>query len=256
MANVNKSFDQFIKNKLVNHEEKLPTQAWEKLNLQLNQKDRKTPFLYLKIAASLLVILGMAYLILTSAPDDEVFQNTNYQADNTPFKSEEVEASKNEIPTDDPTLEKVELLDTKTTNQINNEKESKELEISTKSKKTPIFQEEIDTKQLIASIQEKLDQSLTTVDFEKVELTTAIENESMNRQSLASADQEVKYSIKIISNGIKEEPQKPAIINEIENKIDKIGGWLGKVDQGFADLQDAKNNLFASITTKSERNQK
>jgi hypothetical protein len=62
------------------------------------------------------------------------------------------------------------------------------------------------------------------------------------------------YKITIKSNGIKEEPEKQGFIAGIENKVDKIGGLLSKVEQGFADLQDAKDNLFVSNnTSKRER---
>ncbi len=62
--------------------------------------------------------------------------------------------------------------------------------------------------------------------------------------------QEVTYKVTIISMGMKDSPEKQTLVGEIENKIDKIGGFIGKVDQGLADLQDAKNNLFANLTAK------
>lgn len=66
----------------------------------------------------------------------------------------------------------------------------------------------------------------------------------------AEATQGVEYTITIISNGIRYTPEKETLVGEIEHKIDQLGGLISKVDQGFADLQDAKNNWFASITTK------
>src|SRR5690606_37653744 len=69
-------------------------------------------------------------------------------------------------------------------------------------------------------------------------------------ESVSEPGQDVTYKVTIISNGLREKPEKEGLVGEIENKIDKIGGLIVKVDQGFADLQDAKNNLFASITTR------
>lgn len=61
---------------------------------------------------------------------------------------------------------------------------------------------------------------------------------------------EVAYTVTIISNGITEKPAKDNLVKEIEDKIDKLGGMVYRMDQGFADLQDAKNGLFASLTSK------
>jgi hypothetical protein len=61
----------------------------------------------------------------------------------------------------------------------------------------------------------------------------------------------VEYTVKIVSRGYSTSPEKENLVDGIESKI---GGFFTKVDQGFADLQDAKDNLFASLTTKKERN--
>src|SRR5690554_728199 len=49
---------------------------------------------------------------------------------------------------------------------------------------------------------------------------------------------EVAYTVTIISNGITEKPARDNLVREIEDKIDKLGGVVYKMDQGFADLQD------------------
>jgi hypothetical protein len=58
------------------------------------------------------------------------------------------------------------------------------------------------------------------------------------------------YKVKIISNGYALQPEKEKLVEGLENKI---GGFFTKVDEGFGGLQDAKNNLFASLTTKREK---
>src|SRR5690606_27602827 len=97
-------------------------------------------------------------------------------------------------------------------------------------------------------------ESVPVLELESIELPPLDQDLLMAENNLidleATPDQEVAYKITIISNGLREKPEKESLVGEIENKIDKLGGLIGKMDQGFADLQDAKNNLFASITTR------
>jgi hypothetical protein len=79
-------------------------------------------------------------------------------------------------------------------------------------------------------------------------------SESIAQNDIEEEEEVMTYKITIKSNGIKETPEKQGLIAGIENKVDKIGGLLNKVEQGFADLQDAKDNLFVSNnTSKRER---
>ncbi len=64
--------------------------------------------------------------------------------------------------------------------------------------------------------------------------------------------EEVAYKVTIISNGLSPRQEKENLVEEIENKIGQLGGLLNKVDREFAELQDSKNNLFASLTSKRE----
>lgn len=56
------------------------------------------------------------------------------------------------------------------------------------------------------------------------------------------------YKIKIVSRGYAFAPEKENLVEEIESKI---GGFLHKVDQGFSGIQDKKDLLFASLTSKN-----
>ena len=61
------------------------------------------------------------------------------------------------------------------------------------------------------------------------------------------------FRVKIYSDGLKEEPKDKSLIAGIGKTVNEVEGLLGKVDQGFADLQDAKNNLFTGMISKKER---
>ena len=53
-----------------------------------------------------------------------------------------------------------------------------------------------------------------------------------------------------------EEPKDKNLIAEIGKIVNEVEGLLGKVYQGFEDLKDAKNNLFASIPHRKSKEEK
>ena len=63
MANTDKNFDQYFKEKLSNHEVKPSKLAWERLDSQLGNKKRAIYFPFMKIAAAIILLLGASYII-------------------------------------------------------------------------------------------------------------------------------------------------------------------------------------------------
>jgi hypothetical protein len=255
MAKDDKTFDQFFKDKLVNHEEKISGLAWEKLEAKLPAENKVGGFPWMKIAASLTLILGVGYLILNYMGSEEPSLSTSLAT----YTEEELEIKEEQLKETSTSEASQMILESAPFATPSRQKEAVAKD-SDNGKKTSNIRlpkhEEVEIKQIIASIPEKIEVSLPEI---ILDLPSSSAPSTKDLIAVAKEDNstgEVQYSIKIISKGIKEEPQKPAIINEIENKIDKVGNWLGKVDQGFAELQDAKDNLFASITTKSDKKQK
>jgi rRNA processing protein Gar1 len=70
-------------------------------------------------------------------------------------------------------------------------------------------------------------------------------------EATPSAEDAPLYRVNIYSDGLKKgsEPDKN-LITEMGKTVGKVEGLLGKVDEGFADLQDKKNSLFATLTSK------
>ena len=62
----------------------------------------------------------------------------------------------------------------------------------------------------------------------------------------------IVYKVTIVSNGLLKRPEKDNLVNELGNKIDEVGVFLSKVDEGFADFQDAKNGFFTNLSRKKE----
>lgn len=252
MANSEKKFDKLFRDKLLNHEETPSKLAWEKLEHRLNEQKKGgiAAFPWMQMAAAFVLLLGMGYII---------WQNIN--ADQTPLPQlAEV------VPAQDEEPEIVEgLLKEEQSEIIPDKTEAKALE--NKKSSTGSSSQQFNESQkrpsepkndFIASTEREreLDPiiSVPELSLPDLDLHESIALQSIEEQpNEESIEDEVPYKITIKSSGLKDDSQKPGLIGEIENKVDKIGGFLNKVEQGFADLQDAKANLFASNTPKKER---
>lgn len=58
------------------------------------------------------------------------------------------------------------------------------------------------------------------------------------------------YTVRVVSRGYALQPEKDKLVDELETKI---GIFFTRVDEGFGELQDAKNTIFASLTTRKDR---
>ncbi|MDP3471695.1 MAG: hypothetical protein Q8S14_07450, partial [Algoriphagus sp.] len=80
------------------------------------------------------------------------------------------------------------------------------------------------------------------------------EIEKMVAQTTAPADEEPLYRVSIYSNGVKKgEPQEKNLITELGKTVGQVEELLGKVDEGLISLQDKKDNLFASLTSRKNQ---
>ncbi|MCH7414443.1 hypothetical protein MM213_13170 [Belliella sp. R4-6] len=249
MANEDKNFDELFRNKLSNHEVKPSSLAWERLENKLPKSKKSGYYPFLKIAASIILLMGLGYmgwfLSIDLEPEaPQVAEVTKGQVGEEAegdfgLENEKVETETAEIA---PQVDKTEVISEpiETKKQVEHHK--------------PIVKQE-EPNELLAE-NPKAPQRIEVESLPEIEVPELDLNQSVaiNESVEEPEETEVSYKITIVSRGISDsEPEKPGLIDGIENKVEKIGGILSKVDQGFAELQDAKNNLFASITSKKER---
>ncbi|MGY6743394.1 MAG: hypothetical protein ACXIUQ_11715 [Cecembia sp.] len=250
MANTENNLDRYFREKLEKHEEKPSALAWERLDQELGRK-KPTYVPFLRIAATLLLVIGLAFVFWqldytseqageqlaeveeVSMPEEAVEMNGSLA-----FKEEDIEGDNlqplekdntGQIAKTAPSVEKV------SARKVQEEPASASLlaeELPKRVEEKPIELPEIPIAEL------RLDHAITSA-----------QNFSME------AEEEINYRVIIKSSGIKDEPKKPNLIEGIENNVNKLGTFLSKVEQGFADLQDAKNNLFASNNPAREPNE-
>jgi hypothetical protein len=249
MANTDKNFDQYFKERLAKHEEKPSQLAWEKLESQLPQKEKGIWFPLMGIAATLLLFIAVGYVVW----------QFNRESETTMPITAEVTTEKNHS-----SLEITEETETEPLKPIEEPISAPENQIkeNTKPVQNPIKKATVPktfntekAKELLAEVTqtgERIDEA--TFETPEIIIPDLDVNEAIAQNNLEEEEEVMTYKITIKSNGITEKPENQGFIAGIENKVDKIGGLLSKVERSFADLQDAKDNLFVSNnTSKKER---
>jgi hypothetical protein len=247
MANEERKFDQHFREKLFNHEEKPSKLAWEKLDEKLNGK-RRGAFLPLwGIAASIVLLIGVGYFFFRLG---QPLGETSPQMANLEEKAEpkEQEAEKPAPPTlEEAGQEKSPVQPQELPSQPATETKRETISPKANTRETA-------PTQLLAEAVPAIERiSISELPVQEIPVAELNLNQSLAFNDVPEEMAEPSYRVTIKSKGLKDEPQKQGFIGEIENKVEKIGGLLNKVEQGFADLQDAKENLFAINTTRKER---
>ncbi|MCH7398995.1 hypothetical protein MM236_13400 [Belliella sp. DSM 107340] len=247
MANEDRDFDELFRNKLSNHEVKPSQLAWERLESKLPKNKKSGYYPFLKIAASIILLLGLGYV---------GWFLSNEMAPEAP---QVAEVNKDQVEEENTLEMEKEEVEVKATESVPQEEKTKDIQKPKKIKKEVNQQNQIgkqeSPKELFAentkAPQKIVVELLPEIEIPELDLDQSV---AINESVEELEEPEVSYKITIVSKGIADsEPEKSGFIDGIENKVEKIGGILSKVDQGFAELQDAKNNLFASITSKKER---
>jgi hypothetical protein len=247
MANEDKKFDDLFKSKLSNYEIKPSSLAWEKLEWKLNKKGKAAYFPFLKIAASIVLLLGVGYIAWFISKKD--------------IKREQPQLAEAVKQVGEPTIIQEELLIAVNNKNPDSLKIQEEQvipqQVEKKNKQEVVLRnaDEVRKQELIAEIK-AIQKVETVIALPELVIPELDINQALVTNQLIpiELEEEISYKITIIGKGLEaSETNKGGLINQIENRVEKIGGLLNQVDQGFADLQDAKDNLFASITSRKER---
>ena len=267
MANEKNNLDQFFREKLENHTERPSKLAWERLESQLPQQSKSNKGIWWAAAASLTILFTVGYFILREGnmPVEKpmLADNTTEEVVKTPTQPEittpeVIEKPQNKIENQQ-TAEELNTKPTTTTKP-----KAKPADIPAKPQKS-----QTTTPQNLVAMnetkEEPMQETIETVVTPKVETETPefkqaelpdLKLEKAIAEASEPMEAEPAYRVKIYSSGLTEESKDKNLIAEIGKTVNEVEGLLGKVDQGFADLQDAKNNLFASITTRRSKAEK
>ena len=263
MAKTNEEFDRIFREKLENHQEKPSALAWERLNNQLPASKSSNRGICWAIAASVAVVIVSGWM----------FWNNSGEATQEQLLAEENTAIEALTSTQDSPATSAESVEisSQTERTVGQESQNQATENRPATKQTQVNSTQIIEKEKVNPISEiektqgliamdeqstkELQVTVPPVSIEIKEATLPAIQPAIMQKTVAEAtpadENAPLYRVNIYSDGIKKgtEPDKN-LITEMGKTVGKVEGLLGKVDEGFADLQDKKNNLFTTLTSR------
>lgn len=241
----NRHLDTLFREKISNHEIQPSPSAWIKLEQQLEEKKKPLWLIWGNYAAGFLLLLGIG---------------VGYQYwNNTPPESGSELVTETVPITPDP----VATMDSVTIPNISENSQTKQTIQKKKPPRTaPTFKPVEQVASLSSESSERSVEPLPPLEQHEEIWTEALAIDQVTIPldleeiipEIQAPDNEIAYTVRIVSRGYAIAPEKGQIVNGIENKLEKIGGFFTKVDKGFGDLQDAKNDLlYQVVASKKEK---
>lgn len=248
MANNEKNFDQFFKEKLEKHQEKPSALAWERLESQLPQKEKSGLYPFMSIAAAIVLLLAAGIVLLNRLGESPETKDQVAELQTNESKDSGHSADISFMETEENTRV---IPEPKVKNGTEHKQERKTTQPQKENVSTPSFQESSFDK-MVAGTRTEEDKVLPiSIEVPEIKLPEPKITETIALNT--AVEEEPVYKVTIKSRGLKEEAPKQGLIGELEEKVEKIEGIWNKLGQGFADLQDAKENLFANNNPRRER---
>ena len=252
MAKSDEELDRVFREKLENHEASPSPAAWDKLEAQLDAAKQPKKSSWWAIAAAMPLLLGLGYLIWSQVPQTE---------------QESSLASIEEVSTSTPVSESSPEAETMVPEEV--QKPVSLAEASTSRASKPIQKSSLpqeNTKD--TQIESRMAEAVTFPSLQtavEVELSSTTESNplvtpeptqttpspSTSQPSLADAEDLDGYRIRIFSDGLKkEEAPNKNLITELGKTVGQVEGLLDKLDEGLVEIQDKKERLFSTLTSR------
>ena len=252
MAKSDEVLDRVFREKLENHQESPRPAAWDKLEAQLDAAEQPKKRTWWAIAAAIPLILGIGYLIWSQVPqaDQESPLAITEEVLNIPSTSETT-----------PETERLSSEEAQKPASITEKSTSRSSKPTLKSSLPQENSYEIHLEGVVAeavtfpspqtAVAQEVNyttESKTLLTAEPIRITTA---PSTPQATLADGEDLDGYRIRIFSDGLKKEaaPTKN-LITELGKTVGQVEGLLDKLDEGLVEIQDKKERLFSSLTSK------
>lgn len=256
MANQSKKLDKLFEEKLSQHNVQPSKLAWERLEAQLPKKQEKKPTIIWWAAAAVIAVGILSY---------SLFQ-TSDQTSQPEFVAQGPVEKGHSILPENQSLAKAEVSETTEEPKAKSEEKiitpAKEPMESNVQKTAPSQMIAMKEEPVQTVISERVAEEVTPIELPTIAIDRPLISEAkidsptkaqpIQALEEKSTVEEPTYKVTIISDGIKDEKDKKLIAG-IGKRVNQVEGLLGSLDEGFGELQEAKNNLFASLISKKER---
>lgn len=252
MAKSDEILDRVFRDKLENQEASPSPAAWEKLEAQLDVAKQPKKNSWWAIAAAMPLLLGLGYLIWSQAPQPK--------QENSVAASEEVL----EVPLVPESTQKAET-EVSEESQYQNSLPEKVYPSSSKPDLLASLPQEnskeVNLGKVVAEavtfpspqtgIPVEVNSTSEAKTWLSPEATQTNTSASSTQPTLADTEEIDGYRIRIFSDGLKKEgaPNKN-LITELGKTVGQVEGLLDKLDEGFVEIQDKKDRLFSSLTSR------
>ncbi len=252
MAKSDEVLDRVFREKLENHEASPRPVAWDKLEAQLDAAKQPKKNSWWAIAAAMPLLLGLGYLIWSQAPQSEPgspLAAIEEVSTSTPVSesSPEVELVVSEVDQKPVDLAETNTLSKSTTAQksILPQENSEEFNLENMVTEAIAF---TSTQTAVGIEVNSTSESKTLLIPESIKTTPT---PSTSQPTLADIEVLDGYRIRIFSDGLKkEEAPNKNLITELGKTVGQVEGLLDKLDEGFLEIQDKKDRLFSSLTSR------
>ena len=249
MAKSDETLDRVFREKLENHQETPSLAAWDTLASQLDTKQApKKGNAWWAIAAAIPLMLGAAFLFWSTGKEtekqaplaeaQEINPEVNVNPPVTPSPSVEAEI---EVPSTSSVSTPNERVQTgiKTQQSIPS---TLVAEVITQTEAVPasipVFMAEV-----VPDAPEPIRSPAAALAETKSSFTPST-NETL-------AEEVGTYRIRIYSDGLqKAAPKEKNLVTELGKTVGQVEGLLGKLDEGYEEIQEKKERLFSSLTSR------
>jgi cytoskeletal protein RodZ len=252
MAKSDEILDRVFRDKLENQEASPSQAAWEKLEAQLDAGKQPKRNSWWAIAAAMPLLLGLGYLIWSQVPqaDQENFLATTEDvleippvSESTPeaetVVTEEAQYQNSLAETVTPSSSKPAL------NSILPQENSKVVNLG------KVVAEAVTFPSPQAAVAVEVNSVTESKTFLITESTHTTPSTTSSQASLADGEDLDGYRVRIFSDGLKkEEAPNKNLITELGKTVGQVEGLLDKLDEGFVEIQDKKERLFSSLTSR------
>ena len=252
MAKSDEVLDRVFREKLENHEASPSPAAWDKLEAQLDAAKQPKKSTWWAIAAAMPLLLGLGYLIWSQAPQAEQENSltaieevsTSTPVSVSPIEAETVVSEEVQKPVS--LAEKSTFHSSKPSlKSILPQENSKEVNLGN------VVAEAISFPSLQTAVAAEVNSTTESKTLVTPEPTQTTPSPSSSQPSLADTEEIDGYRIRIFSDGLKkEEAPNKNLITELGKTVGQVEGLLDKLDEGFVEIQDKKERLFSSLTSR------
>ena len=252
MAKSDEELDRVFREKLENHEASPSPAAWDKLEAQLDAAKQPKKSSWWAIAAAMPLLLGLGYLIWSQVPQPEKENSVAaieevLEVPLVPESTPEVETEASEEGQKPVSLAEKSAPSKSTPNQ----KSILPQENSQKVNLEPMVAEAISFPSPQTAAEATGNSATESKIWVSPEPTRTTITPTCSQATLADGEDLDGYRVRIFSDGLKkEEAPNKNLITELGKTVGQVEGFIDKLDDEFVEIQDKKERLFSSLTSR------